>query len=182
MEIVIFVFVIGLIWYTLKGISTVKSGTAASDYITSHNITVTRQLRYDLATAMIANRIVVDDVKKNIYVFTYSTKNNPACIPYDKLLGYDIFEDSQSVGGIKRAVVGGVLAGGVGAVIGAATQKQKVTSMSFVLYQSGLENPQISLTLIPNKDYTSSINDARQFSIEAGALIKAIMDQNQSIQ
>lgn len=46
---------------------------------------------------------------------------------YSQIVGYEILEDGSTIaqGGLGRAAVGGVLFGGAGAIVGAATRKQK---------------------------------------------------------
>lgn len=46
---------------------------------------------------------------------------------YDDLIEFELYEDNETVlkGGVGRAVVGGALFGGVGAVVGATTRKSK---------------------------------------------------------
>ena len=48
-------------------------------------------------------------------------------IPYDDIVDYELLEDGAIVheGGIGRAVVGGLIAGGAGAIVGSTTRKSK---------------------------------------------------------
>ena len=85
---------------------------------------------------------------KNKLCYVSSRKNlkvEPVIFKFSEIEDYKIEEygsktviETKSKGAIKRAVVGGVLTGGVGAVIGASTAKKestvKKTQGQFILY------------------------------------------------
>lgn len=84
-------------------------------------------------------------------------------IPYDDIIGYDLLEDgeSQSKGGLGRAVAGGVLFGPVGAVVGGVTGKRKsnniCNSLKLKLVVRDRDDPSFYLTLITSETKTKSI-------------------------
>lgn len=53
-------------------------------------------------------------------------KKNYQYIPYKNIIGYELLDDGKPVtsGGLGRAVVGGVIAGGAGAIVGAITGRK----------------------------------------------------------
>lgn len=67
-------------------------------------------------------------------------RENYVVISYKNIIGYEVLDDGRTVhsGGLGRAVVGGVLAGGAGAVVGAVTGR-KTKDMS--------ENMRIKITV-----------------------------------
>lgn len=69
---------------------------------------------------------------ENNHLFTFG--HDSKIYNYDQLVNYELIENNKTVfkssGGIKRAVVGSILAGGVGAVIGASTAKHSATEKS----------------------------------------------------
>ena len=71
---------------------------------------------------------------------------------FDDLIECSIEEDGVTIesGGVGRAIVGGVLAGGVGAVVGAATRSSKPTalSLSVRLVTRNLNNPLYIMSII----------------------------------
>lgn len=90
-------------------------------------------------------------------------------IPYDDILSYELLEDGGSLvqGGIGRAVAGGLLFGGAGAIIGAATANKSNVCSSL----------EIKLTLKDNAELThflSFVNGAplRKDEITYKQLIK----------
>lgn len=74
---------------------------------------------------------------------------------YDQIIDFEILEDGATVasGGIGRAVVGGLLFAGVGAVVGAATRKAKgfCYHLSVKITVKGHPEPAFYVTLIDKK-------------------------------
>ncbi len=64
---------------------------------------------------------------------------------FDQLISYELVEDDKTItkskGGVGRAIVGGVLAGGVGAVVGATTGKTESTDVVTQLYITIVTGP-----------------------------------------
>lgn len=91
--------------------------------------------------------------------------------------GVEIIEDSEVIGGVGRAIVGGVLAGGVGAVVGAVTAKKHIMSYKVIIYTTDVKNPQIALTLINSKMPTNSAiyKQASEFANKVNASIRAVI-------
>lgn len=94
--------------------------------------------------------------------------NHVELFTYDEILDYELYEDSGSVqkNGIGRAVVGGFLAGSVGAIVGATTGKsERVINEMYITL--ALNNPWIKMLkiyLINGRTKTSSAlyNEARK--------------------
>lgn len=82
------------------------------------------------ATNKIGNYMWIDEENK-LVKFSSKYKMAPAClIRFDEIKGYSLLEDGKEVvknNGIKRAVVGSLLFGEVGAIVGATTSKTKQT-------------------------------------------------------
>lgn len=127
------------------------------------------------------HRFIVDDKAKKIYVSTGIDVYSLNEIPYREIIGFEVIEDSHVTGGIKRAVVGGVLAGDAGAIVGAQTaHKKAVSSMKAVIYRKNIGSPQYIFEFIESEtpkdsfDYTS----AKEFTEKVSATLKAIMAIN----
>ena len=101
-------------------------------------------------------------------------------IQYAEIIGCEIMVDSQVIGGIKRAVVGGILAGDTGAIVGATTAKKFITSYRVVIYTTSISSPQKVLTLISEQTETKDVNysNASSFAEKVNATIKAILYKN----
>ena len=87
------------------------------------------------------------------------------------------YSDSKVVGGIKRAIVGGVLAGDTGALIGTMTAQPSIMSYKILIYLANIQNPTLELILINKKTKTKSADysSAVDFSQKVLASIKAIV-------
>ena len=125
-------------------------------------------------------RFVVDDEHKKVYV----SQNTEALteIPYTDILGCETFCNDVKSGGVGRAVAGAVIAGGVGAIVGAATAKSKVDSYYIMIYTGNIASPQIKLELITIATKTDSqeYKDAVDFSEKVTATIKAILSKTEN--
>lgn len=102
-------------------------------------------------------------------------------IPFKSLLSVEMITseyqttNSGKSGGVGRAVVGGVLAGGAGAVVGAMTAKDTGTTSSNTVYRgiriyvSDIDNPVVEIATFGYKD----------FALEVYGTINAIIAQEQ---
>ncbi len=157
-----------------------------AEYIAGNNITVTAEYSYE--NEYFANivswpdaiyyKYIVDDENKKIHIL--GKDNERIEILFSEIIGCEVFSDSQTVGGIKRAIVGAALAGDTGALVGTMTAKPHIMSYKIVIYQSDIQCPTIELVLIKakkstkDKDYVSAVD----FSRKILASIKAIMYQS----
>lgn len=92
---------------------------------------------------------------------------------YNDILNYELIEDGNSLskGGVGRAIVGGVLFGGIGAIVGGSTgykQKQTCTKLQIKITLNNINHPIEYITFISaetKKDsllYKSSFELAQQ--------------------
>ena len=92
-------------------------------------------------------------------------------VPYAQILNAELMETSFSKknGGVTRAIVGGALAGGVGAIVGASTARETTNSVisGITIYIADVTNPQVWYCAQPEE------------SKELYAVIQAIIAQNQ---
>lgn len=160
---------------------------AETDYIHEKGISVTAM--YEYANEYYTNNIslskgisikyIVDGKSNKVHVYghTYNGGLVLSEIPFSEIIGCEVFSDSKVVGGIKRAVVGGILAGDTGALIGTMTAQPHIMSYKIVIYRSNIQNPTMEIELIKektatkSKDYTSAVD----FSQKVLASIKAIV-------
>ena len=108
--------------------------------------------------------------------------NRYKIVPFKTLLECEIVDDNTTIlrGGTGRAVVGGVLAGGAGAVVGAATrQSQYVTkNLSVKIITSDIIDPLIVIPLIEKETnresavYKASLQIAQEVYSTIVSIIK----------
>ena len=124
-------------------------------------------------------RFIADDKAKMIYICRGIVPSLDK-LPYDLISGFEVLADSKVVGGIKRAVVGGVLAGGAGAIVGAVTaQKKAITSFKAVFYLEDVHNPTYELSFFDTTVKTDSVDfkSAAAFTENINVTIKAILSR-----
>lgn len=107
-------------------------------------------------------------------------------ISYKDILNCQIVENKSIIkeGGVKRAIAGGLIAGSVGAIIGANTAKSQeiIESLQLKIKTKNILDPIFSISLIyspiSRKDisYTRSIN----FADKVCSVLDIIIDQNKS--
>lgn len=117
------------------------------------------------ATKAIGNYLRVDENKKQWYIpdGLFGKTKNPKIHSYDEVLDYELLEDGNSVakGGLGRAVAGGVLFGGVGAVVGGVTGKKKskstCTSLRIKITLNNMLTPTEYINIITTETKKSSL-------------------------
>lgn len=89
-----------------------------------------------------------------------SKKVNPKIYKFDDIMEYELLENGYSItkGGVGRAIAGGVLLGGVGAIVGGVTGKKKtksiINNLKIKITVNEISNPSVYINLImsPTKD------------------------------
>lgn len=180
------IFIIGLLFiiipYSISQAENNKNdreeqANAQKDYIESHDITKTADYKFENLIRDKCVRFIADDKNKKIYLADTSKGFN--IYSYSDIIGCEIITDNQVTGGIKRAVVGGLIAGEAGAIVGATTAKNHIMSYKIVFYFNNVGNPKKEIVLINTKTTTKN-NDyinAVKFAENISATIKAILNQ-----
>ncbi len=125
---------------------------------------------------------IADDVNKNVYISNKLDIDSMECIPYKKILGFETTSDFHKEGGVGRAITGGVLAGGAGAVVGAQTAKEKTQSYKAIIYLDDVSKPKYEMEFLgflreatyKSPDYVKAV----EFTSNVNAVIKAIVANN----
>lgn len=190
--IVVIIVVIGIVQVTVNGpqVQGMKDAnqSAMDKYYTEKRVVVTSKYSYENEYYRnnisyengISCQFVVDGQNKKVHIFRNATPTLE--IPFGNIIGCEIFCDSETAGGVGRAVVGGMIAGGSGAVVGAVTAKKHIMSYKIIIYCSTLEMPNVEIVLIKEKTETkhSNYKDAVEFANKVNASIKAIISQSQN--
>lgn len=123
----------------------------------------------------IAVKYIVDSSNRNIYIC--GKDGIRVEIPFSEIIGCEVLSDSKVVGGIKRAIVGGMLAGDTGALIGTMTAQPHIMSYKIVIYRSNIQEPTTEIALINEKTSTKNSDyvEAVDFAQKVLASIKAIV-------
>lgn len=107
----------------------------------------------------------IDDIKKKWLIpdGLLGKKKKPKIYKYSDILDYELLEDGESIvkGGLGRAVVGGALFGGVGAVVGGVTGKKKskeiCKSLKIKVTLNDVNNPVAYISFIATEFKKSSL-------------------------
>lgn len=101
-------------------------------------------------TKEVGKLFAVDDVNKEWRI--PKDKKNKTVYKYSDLLDYELIEDGNSVtsGSLGRAVAGGLVFGGLGAVMGGMTGKQKATcnNLQIKITVKDINNPAVYITIL----------------------------------
>lgn len=148
------------------------------DFISANNIRCNAEYKYQDKLNNINIRFIVDKTKQSIFIS--ETSRNFKEYAFGDILGCEIVADSQVTGGIKRAIVGGILAGDAGAIVGATTAKPHIMSYKLVLYLRDIANPKTEIELITQKTKTKDTDyiNAVSFAENVVATVKVILDMN----
>mgnify|MGYP003290049080 CR=1 FL=1 len=153
----------------------VRQQVEQQDFLSRNNIRRSAEYTYQDKLNSKKIRFIVDKSKQKIHISETSGKFKEYA--FKDILGCEIVADSQVTGGIKRAIVGGVLAGDAGAVVGAVTAKPHIMSYKLVLYLRNISAPKVEIELITQKtktkdtDYTNAV----AFAENVVATVKAIL-------
>ena len=88
---------------------------------------------------------------------------NDVIFTYDEIIDYELIENDSSVakGGLSRAIVGGAITGGVGAIVGGVTGKKKskkiIETLALQISTSDFNFPSIIITYV-NKEMKANSN------------------------
>ena len=156
---------------------------ARRNWLIANNVNVDAEYRYISSNYDISIRYIADNTQQKVYVSNTARFFNN--IPFSEIIGCEIREDSQVIGGVKRAVFGGMIAGDAGAIVGAVTAKKEIQLYQVIIYRKNIHSPQTALTLINTKQPTknnTNYSDSVEFARKVNASIKSIIAQNDSEQ
>jgi hypothetical protein len=105
----------------------------------------------DIVSINVYKQISFDFTNKKLAIIDVIA-NSLEYVQFEKIIECEIIEDNTTImkGGIGRAVVGGVLAGGIGAVVGSTTRKSSdmVRNLSIRIITNDISNALVLITLI----------------------------------
>lgn len=161
-----------------------QSNEELSDKLQQHSFHIDKEIIIRNQLGLAPTAIVFDFNNRKLAFLSQYRKPNIDIILFADIIECEIIEDNSTIvkGGIGRAVVGGVLAGGVGAMVGAtSSQSNDVTnSLSVRIITTNLANPLVTIPLITNRvnRHTSSYKKTVAISHEIYATIVSIIHSN----
>ena len=186
MEVYIWIAIIGgilggIIILCMNSSNAKKEEVAQNNFKKENNIRSELDYSFQNSAKDIRVRYLVDNENESIYVA--NTTEVLSRIPFQEITGCEIMTDSEVTGGVGRAIVGGIVAGGVGAIIGATTAKAKIRSYKIIIYRNNLHNPSNELVLIKTETSTKGTDYkyATEFAAKVNASIKAIISHQSQL-
>ncbi|MET3658328.1 hypothetical protein [Sporosarcina psychrophila] len=104
------------------------------------------------SSKQIGNFVAFDEVQQK-----WATLNSWSTFNYSDIVDFELLEDGESIatGGLGRALVGGALFGGVGAIVGGVTGKRKskdvCSSLRLKVTINDMNNPVVYINFIETK-------------------------------
>lgn len=143
----------------------------------------TRMLTAFKPTKAVSYLILIDEINK-----LFKISND--VFEYANLLSFELLEDGQTItkGGLGRAIAGGLIFGGVGAVVGSITGSKKTkglcTSMKIRITLRNAHVDTVYIPLINNETKTNSLyyKNMRLIAQSCICALEIIADQNNSKQ
>ena len=107
-------------------------------------------------TTNVDNKLYLDENKKKICIPCNNMIRPEMIFDYNDILKYELLEDGNSIskGGVGRAIIGGVLFGGVGAIVGGSTghkSKQTCTRLQVKITLNDVDDPVKYIEFIDNE-------------------------------
>lgn len=126
-----------------------------------------------------------NDIDKKILI--YDNLQN-SIVSYEDIVSFEVMEDGETIssGGLGRALVGGVLFGGAGAVVGAVTAKRKkkyCNNLQVKLIINDINTPTLYVsfingnTKINSNEYKSAYSEAQDLA----SILQIICDKQKEI-
>lgn len=143
-----------------------------------------KEIEQFVATKNIGDAIAFDDENKLIMI---SPKKHACIYDYNHISKFELLEDGETVtsGGLGRALVGGALFGGTGAIVGSVTgkkkNKEKISSLRIKLSLKDINSPVDYIDFLEAKTKRGSIiyKDAFNKAQECLSVLQLICDQQE---
>lgn len=126
-------------------------------------------------------RFAISPDRQTAYML-YNTERPTRAVPVKDITGCEIVRDGNASGSIGRAVAGGIIAGGAGAIIGAASGSGVPQRYSLMVYINDLQNPSVEYSLLNSstphtKSYYETVS---RFAESVSATVRVLVSQNQA--
>jgi hypothetical protein len=122
-------------------------------------------------------------ISENGYIGIINPKTKePKIIHIKDINGFELLIDGKNIANIGGAVVGGLLFGGVGAIIGGSASKEKITKMNILFKTNDFNNPTIDIPLVifEMKKGSMTYNSVQKEVQELMATLEIVEKNNKS--
>ena len=169
--------ILGSISYEKKK-STMSNEAVKLKLADSHTAT-SRPIRYADAINIERDaecfRFAVSEDRKTAYLRN-GPKNESVAVPVSSIIGSSLVRDPIPVSNLGRTIVGGVVAGGIGAVVAGNSAPQHRDSVRLVIYLSDPKKPRFEYRLLDGRVAYPRFQyeDMMKFAEDVEATIKAL--------
>lgn len=176
MNTVIIFICVFVVAFIIKGIYDNKHGakekSSRDDKLKAFNLSVRNDF-YDSTIGI--------DEEKRLIIFVEPNKE-PTLIPFDEIIDFEILKDSETVSKVsaKGVIVGGVLAGGLGAIIGSQSgkkNKEKVESLDLIIRIDNIKNGIIKINFYKKKEYIPTLKEATETIEKWEGILKVVLER-----
>lgn len=180
----IFIPIFILILYAIyQGIVRKKGTNKIENELEKKGFNISQKLEYGNLF-----KIYVDMNNKEIAIGKSYPNTNVTFLNFSQIVDCKITENSNNIssGGLGRAIIGGALAGGVGAVVGANTKKSSTMlhNFSIDIITNDIQNSVVRIKMIDESiditTYANIYKDMLRFANDVYALIQSIISNNQN--
>jgi len=145
--VIVLVIIIIIAWQSAK--KEAENKNSLQDQLKQNKLKIDKT--YDIISVGV-NKQVLFDLESNKIAILDAAANSIDYVEFNKIIDCEIMEDNTTImkGGIGRAIVGGVLAGGVGAIVGAGTRGSSdvVKNLAIRIITNDISNSMVMITLI----------------------------------
>jgi len=141
-------------------------------------------------TKRIGNFVEFDDNNKKWLILSsiLGKRNKSTVYDYSDIVDFELLEDGESIssGGLGRALVGGALFGGAGAIVGGVTGKKKTkgicSSLKLKITLNNIYNPVVYVNFIETDMKKSGVlyKNAYKLAHECLSVLELICNQQQT--
>lgn len=176
--IAVLVLIAGPVIYFIGQNTNKSRHNSQQEFLASRGITPTVEYTYTTVLGGKYVNFVVDEDNKQVYLCTKQSAHD--VLAFSDILGAEICVDNQVIDGFGNTLTGGIIAGGIGAIIGAMNSSGAVCSYKVIIYTKQISAPKRVITLIDSKtskdsmDYLNAVN----FADSVIATTKAIVSLN----
>ena len=184
MGIIVVLIIIGIIiTLFIQAMCDAKNENKAEEILNDRKFKTSRKFSCNVYSGQIELRTDLEN--KQIAICEIKQEPKIDIIKFENIIDCEIIEDASTImkGGVGRAIVGGTLAGGIGAIVGASTRKSNnvTNSLQIRIITNDLYNSLCMLKLISSETKKDSLEyqNAMEFANNVYATLNSIISNNQ---
>lgn len=180
--ILIFVGAIVITFYQTSSNDEKRKSTTVenTNWMSQNDFKSTAEIKYYDSAYSNGCTIYIDENKRQLMISNVLTGSRRT-LDFSDILGMEVVEDDVRTNGVGRAIVGGALFGGAGAIVGSNTGKKTVRTVKIVFYLKNISSPKYEIVFSHSNNIKSdspTYKSIMQFVSRVDATVRAIIAQN----